>query len=131
RSNATSDATSPSATPSVTSTAPSGAGADPQLELELFAVLLVPVATDLLKAEPPDESKGRLVSGADRSDEAMDSVLAGSPIEQRSDDFGGVTPSPVRLEDHVSNLDRVRGLDGVDTGRAMKTGVADHWPLAL
>src|SRR2546421_1077412 len=89
------------------------------------------MAAELLKAEPPDQSERRLVLRADRGDEALDPVLARSPVEQGSHDLRRVTTSPVRLEDHVANLDRVCILDGVRAGRAMETGVSDHWTVAV
>src|SRR6266542_3413803 len=61
RRHATSGATSPSETPTGRSSALSRRGAaELELELELFAGLLVPVPPDLAEAEPADERERRL-----------------------------------------------------------------------
>src|SRR6266542_4070955 len=65
RRHATSGATSPSETPTGRSSALSRRGAaELELELELFAVLLVPVPPDLAEAEPADERDDGSLSGA-------------------------------------------------------------------
>src|SRR5215475_8897022 len=96
-----------------------------QNELQLVAVLFVPVAADLDEAEAAHEAQRRLVLGADRGDEAMDAVLA-RVVEQPSYGLGGVAPAAVVREHGVADLDRVRLAPGVHPRRTVEADVADH-----
>src|SRR5262249_26834343 len=119
-----------SATPSATSSARSGAGgegaSEPKLELELLAVLLVPVGADLSKPEPPNEGERRDVVRADRGNESRDLVLPRSPLDQGAHDLSRVAAAAVGLEDRVADLDGVVCLDRVHTRGPVEAGVADH-----
>src|SRR5436305_274033 len=89
-------------------------------ELELLAVLLVPVLAYVLEAETAHERERRTVLRADRGDKAPDAVLAGSPVDERAHDLGRVAAAPVGLEDRVADLDGVGRLDCVDARRPVE-----------
>src|SRR5262245_36272750 len=125
----TSGETSPSARRSAESSASSNRVAD-QFELELLAVLVVPVAANLDEPQPADDRQGRLVLRPDRGDEAADALSFGGG-DQRAHRLRRIPAPPVLWEDRVADLHRVGVPARVHPGRAVKADVPDHRPVAF